>query len=71
MNNLCENHLGIDSFTRSRFSSDQHRLIMTFSQHIVVSIIRNGKNMRRHFGLSLSFVKTNDKVIVYWKPLKM
>ena len=42
---------------------------MTFSQHIVVSVIRNGENVWRHFRLSLALVATNNMVVVYWKPL--
>ena len=52
-----------------KLTSNQHRLIVTFSQHVIVSIIRNGEDMWRHFRLSLALVTSNNVVVVYWKPL--
>ena len=54
---------------RQKLTSDQHRLIVTFAQHIVVSIIRNGVNVWRHFRFSFALVTTDNMVIIYWKPL--
>ena len=51
-----------------KLTSNQHRLIVTFSQHVVVSIIRNGEDMWRHFRLSLALVTTNDVIVIYWEP---
>ena len=53
----------------SRLTSNQHRLIVTFSQHVIVSIIRNGEDMWRHFRLSLALVTTNNVIVIYWEPL--
>ena len=82
---ILNNTLGVDSFTSTRFTlidqseertnekgeltSNQHRLIVTFSQHIIVSIIRNGINVRRHFRLSFTLVASNNMIVIYWKPL--
>ena len=52
-----------------KLTSNQHRLIVTFSQHIVVSIIRDGEDMWRHFRLSLALVTTNNMVVIYGEPL--
>ena len=52
-----------------KLTSNQHRLIVTFSQHVIVSIIRNGEDMWRHFRLSLALVTTNNVIVIYWKPL--
>ena len=50
-------------------TSNQHRLIVSISQHISVCIIRDGENVWRHFILSLATVDTNNMVIVYGEPL--
>ena len=52
-----------------KLTSNQHRLIVTLSQHVVVSIIRDGKDMWGHFRLSLALVTTNNVIVVYWEPL--
>ena len=52
-----------------KLTSNQHRLIVTFSQHVIVSIIRNGEDMWRHFRLSLALVTTDNVIVIYWKPL--
>ena len=61
--------LGVDSFSGSRLSSDKHRLVLSLSQHVIVSVVRNGENMRRHLRLSLSLVTSDDVIIVYGEPL--
>ena len=68
MNNLNDT-LGIDSFSGSRLSSNKHRLIFGVSQHVLVSIVRNGVDVRRHFGFSFVLIADNDMVVIYWKPL--
>ena len=50
-------------------TSNQHRLIFTISQHIVVSIVRNGVDVRRHFSFSFVLITDNNMVVIYWKPL--
>ena len=62
--------LGVDSFSGSRLSSDKHRLVLSLSQHVIVSVVRNGENMRRHLRLSLSLVASDDVIIVHGEPLK-
>ena len=54
---------------QSELTSNQHGLIVTFSQHVIVSIIRNGENVWRHFRLSLALVTSDNVIVIYWKPL--
>ena len=42
---------------------------MSVSQHVGISIVRDGENVWRHFILSLATVDTNNMVIVYGEPL--
>ena len=39
------------------------------SQHVIVSIVSNRVDMRRHFSFSFVFVTTNNVIVIYWKPL--
>ena len=64
------NTLCIDSFTSSGLPSNQHRLIFSLAQHVIVSIITNGEDVRRHFRFSLSFVAADHMVIVNRQPLQ-
>ena len=50
-------------------AGNQHRLVVALTQHIVVSVIRNGENVWRHLRLSLGLVATDNVVIVDRKPL--
>ena len=52
-----------------RLTSNQHRLIVTFSQHVIVSVIRNGEDVWRHFRLSLALVTSDNMIVIYWEPL--
>ena len=52
----------------TELTCNQHGLIVTLSQHIVVGIVRNGEDMWGHFRLSLSLVTTDNVVIVDRKP---
>ena len=52
-----------------KLTSNQHRLIFTVSQHIIVSIVRDGVNVRRHFSFSFVLIADDDVVVIYWKPL--
>ena len=54
---ILDGTLGIDSFTSTRLSRDQHGLIVTLTQPIVVSIVRHGVNVGRHFRLSKNVIK--------------
>ena len=38
------------------------------SQHVIVSIVSNRVDMRRHFSFSFVFVTTNNVIVIYWKP---
>ena len=63
--------LGVDSFTHSRLSSDQHGLVLGVSQHVLVGVVRNGVDVRRHFSSAFVVVAGNDMVIVHRKPLNI
>ena len=41
---------------------------MSLSQHVVVGVIGDGENVRRHFRLSLALVATDDVVVIDGKP---
>ena len=42
---------------------------MTLTQHVVVGVIRDGVDVRRHLSLTLVLVAHDDVVIVDGKPL--
>ena len=44
-------------------------MIFTVSQHVVVSIVRDGVNVGRHFSFSFVLIANNNMVVIYWKPL--
>ena len=70
MKTYLNDTLGVDSFTGSRLSSNQHRLIFRVSQHILVSVVRNGVDMRRHLRTTFVVVALDNMVIVHRQPLK-
>merc|ERR1712168_369230 len=65
---ILDDFLGVLSLSSSRFSSDQNRLVFTVSQHVVVSVISNGKQVRRHFRTFFSTVHIDNHRTVNRQP---
>ena len=66
---VLDNTLGVDSFTGTRLTSNQHRLVLAVAQHIVVGVVRDGVDVGRHLSLTLVLVAHDDVVVVDGKPL--
>ena len=66
---ILDNSLGVDSLASSGLASNQHGLIVSLSQHVVVGVIGNGEDMRRHFRLTLALVAADDVVVIDGQPL--
>lgn len=46
--------------TDSAYVRDQHRLVLTILQHIMVGVVTDGENVRWHFTSLLSFEHLNN-----------
>ena len=44
------------------YSRDQHRLVVVLQQHVLVSVVHNGEDVRGHFLLPLTTVHFHDSV---------
>ncbi|GMS79708.1 hypothetical protein PENTCL1PPCAC_1883, partial [Pristionchus entomophagus] len=53
----------------SRFSSDQHRLILLVVDHVAIGLIRDGEEMRRNLVTASSLVQLADALSVDGKTL--
>uniref|UniRef100_A0A914LMQ8 Uncharacterized protein n=1 Tax=Meloidogyne incognita TaxID=6306 RepID=A0A914LMQ8_MELIC len=52
-----DNLLGVLSFTGTRFTGDQHRLVFAILDHVTISFISNREQMRGHFISSLADIR--------------
>ena len=49
-------------------TGNEHRLVMSIAQHIIVGIVGNGEDVRRHFVFSLALVDADNVIIVNCEP---
>jgi hypothetical protein len=63
------NLLRVLSFSGTRFTGNQHRLIFVISQHVDVGTIRNGEKMGWDFSATLATVHFGDAVGIQWPTL--
>jgi len=66
---VLDDSLGVDSLTGSRFTSNQHRLVLAGSEHVLVGVIGNRVDVGRHLSSALVVVAEDDVVVVHGKPL--
>lgn len=52
--------LGVLSLSGTRFTGNQHRLVLVVGQHVNIGTIRNGEQMGRHFITTLATVHLGD-----------
>ena len=57
------------NWLKELLTSNQHRLVLAVSQHVVVGVIRDRVDVRRHLSLTLVLVAHDDVVIIDGKPL--
>jgi hypothetical protein len=63
-----DNLLGVLSFSSTRLTSDQHRLVLVISQHVTIGSLCDGPQVRRHFILPLTKVQLDDSSSVDGVP---
>jgi hypothetical protein len=66
---VLDNFFGVDGFTGSGLTGDQHRLVASIDQHVLVSDIGDTVQMRWHFSLPLASVAIDHFLTVDWKHL--
>jgi hypothetical protein len=66
---VLDDFFGVDSFTGSGFTGDQHRLVMSINEQVLVSGIGDRIKMRWHLSSSLASVAINHFLAVDWKHL--
>merc|ERR1712131_577131 len=67
MGKVLDDLLGVDSFTSTRFTGNQHRLISTVGQHCLISSIGNGVQVRWHFSSLASLVSVENVWSIHWQ----
>jgi len=66
---VLDDLLGVDGLTGTGLTSNQHRLVVSIHQHVLVSVVGNAVQMWWHFGLSLATVAIDHELAVYWQHL--
>ena len=61
--------LGVFSLSSTRFSSNQHGLILKVSQHVAVGSLRDSPQVRWYFIPSLAYVQLDHRLGVDWEAL--
>ena len=59
---VLDDFLGVLGFTRTGFSSNQDRLVLSVLDHVRVSIVSDGEYVRRKLGPLLSTVVVDDNI---------
>jgi hypothetical protein len=66
---VLDNFFGVNSFTGTGLTGDQHRLIVSIDQHVLVGGIGDAVQMWWHLGLSLGSVAIDHFLTVHWEHL--
>merc|ERR1711962_921938 len=69
MGKVLDDLLGVDSFTSTRFTSNQHRLIFSVGQHSLISSIRNSVQVGWHFSTLATLISIDNIWSIYWQHL--
>jgi hypothetical protein len=66
---VLDDFFGVDGFTGTRFTSDQHGLIVSIHQHVLVGGIGDAVQMWWHFSSSFASVAIDHFLAVDWQHL--
>jgi hypothetical protein len=66
---VLDDFFGVDSFTGSGLTGDQHRLVMSIHEQVLVSGVGDRVKMRWHLGSSLASIAIDHFLAVDWKHL--